>query len=151
MKLRTLTRPAPKDVKETAVTEVILPDVIAKRAARRRRRRSQLGSARRMVSLVFDPDSPALTYTGVVVVAVGFALIGLAWARVAALLNVGLQMPYVVSAGFVGLALVMVGLVLVNLAARRRDAATRTRQLDRLTSILGDLQRDLTAGTDADG
>ena len=146
MTVRALTRPVTKDDKETAVTEVILPDVIAKRVTSRRRR-DQV-SSRRILSLAFDPDSLVLTYTGVVIVAVGFALIGLAWAKVAALLNVGLQMPYVVSAGFVGLGLVMVGLVLVNLAARRRDAAVRTRQLERLGSILGELQRELTLGSE---
>ncbi len=100
---------------------------------------------RRQMAGLFDPASRIPTYLGIVVVLVGFVLIGIAWAKVAALLNVALQLPYLISAGFVGLALVMVGLAIIVMAARRQDAAARTRQLERLTSILLELQSDLSS------
>ena len=55
---------------------------------------------------VLEPSSLVPTYVGIAVVAIGFALIGIAWAKVAALTNVALQLPYVVSAGISGLAVV---------------------------------------------
>ena len=74
------------------------------------------------------PESPLLVYAGVAVVAVGFVLIAIAWSEIAALTNVALQMPYLVSAGITGLALVMVGLLLINVGTKRRDGAARERQ-----------------------
>lgn len=91
-----------------------------------------------------EPASPVLTYVGALVAAVGFALIGIAWAKVAGLLVVGLQLPYVVSAGFTGMGLVMLGLVLVNIAARRQDAAERARQMRVLTETLQGLRDEIT-------
>ena len=88
-----------------------------------------------------DPSSPLPTYLGIAVVAVGLALIGIAWATVAPLLDVALQLPYLVSAGFTGLALVMIGLVVISIAAKRRDAADLVRQLDRLADILTELKQ----------
>ena len=98
---------------------------------------------RGLARLVVDPSSRFPTYVGIGLVAIGFALIGIAWAQIASLLNVALQMPYLVSAGFTGLGLVMVGLVLINIAAKRQDAAERTRQMERLTDVLSDLQHAL--------
>lgn len=79
------------------------------------------------------------TYVGVVVTAVGFALIALAWAKIAALTDVALQLPYLVSAGLTGLALVMVGLIVINIAAKRQDAAERARQMQALNESLSEL------------
>ncbi|MHB8452642.1 MAG: hypothetical protein ACYDAQ_19630 [Mycobacteriales bacterium] len=93
-----------------------------------------------------EPSSVVPTYIGIGVVAVGFVLIAIGWAKVAGLLNVALQVPYLVSAGLSGLALVMVGLLVVNVAAKRRDAAERTRQLEGLTTVLDELRRALTEG-----
>jgi hypothetical protein len=83
------------------------------------------------------------TWTGVVVAAAGLVLIAIAWGRTAGLLNVALQVPYVVSAGFTGLGLVVVGLTLVSISAKRADAAERTRQLRELREVLVDLRRAL--------
>jgi hypothetical protein len=94
-----------------------------------------------------EPSSLVPTYVGVLVIAVGFALIGIAWAEIAALTNVGLQMPYLVSAGITGLALVMVGLIVVNVAARRQDGAERARQMQTLTETFQALQQEI-AGLD---
>jgi TRAP-type C4-dicarboxylate transport system permease small subunit len=101
----------------------------------------------RLVRLIVDPSSRIPTYIGIAVVAIGFALIGIAWAKIAPLLNVALQLPYLVSAGFTGLALVMLGLIVINIAAKRQDAAELTRQLDRLVGVLTELQQ----GSDDEG
>lgn len=93
--------------------------------------------------LLTDPASLLPTYIGVAVAAVGFVLMGLAWARVAGLVDVWKQMPYLLSAGLPGLGLVMVGLVIVNVSARRQDAAARARQMATLAEALQELQRTL--------
>ena len=90
-----------------------------------------------------DPSSLLPTYVGVAVTVIGFALIGIAWARVAGLVDVWKQMPYLLSAGLPGLGLVMVGLVIINVSARRQDGAERARQMAALTEALQDLKRGL--------
>lgn len=103
-----------------------------------------LGTSRRSRMRAFtDPASLLPTYTGVVIVLVGFALIAVAWARVAGLVDVWRQMPYLLSAGLPGLGLVMTGLVVVNISARRQDAAERARQMATLTEALRDLRQSL--------
>ena len=93
--------------------------------------------------LLTDPASPLPTLIGVAVAAAGFALIGIGWAKVAALTEVWQQMPYLLSAGLPGLGLVMTGLVLVNVSARRQDGAARARQTETLAEALRELQRSL--------
>ena len=113
---------------------------------RRGRRRNADGfelERRSRLKAVTDPSSLIPTYAGVVVILAGFALIGFAWARVAGLVDVWRQMPYVLSAGLPGLGLVMTGLVIVNVSARRQDGAARARQLEVLTEAMRDLQRSL--------
>lgn len=87
--------------------------------------------------------SPALTYIGVAIAVLGFVLILLAWGQVAGETQVYLQIPYLVSAGLTGVGFVMVGLTIVNVAAKQRDAADRDRQMDQLVSILGELKSTL--------
>jgi hypothetical protein len=89
------------------------------------------------------PTSPVPVAVGVVVIAAGFALISVAWAQVAGLTNVALQMPYLVSAGITAVALVMVGVLCVNLAVKRQDAAERRRQMEQLTEVLQELRQAL--------
>lgn len=81
------------------------------------------------------------TWTGVGLTAVGLVLLAIAWGRTAALTNVALQVPYVVSAGFTGLGLVAVGLTLVSISAKREDARERTRQLTELRELMTELRR----------
>jgi hypothetical protein len=45
-----------------------------------------------------------------------------------------------VSAGFTGVALVMVGLTVVNIDAKRSDAVERSRQLTELRGLLAELR-----------
>ena len=104
------------------------------------------GSSRsrlRFLRVITDPASLVPTYIGVVVALVGFALIGYGWAKVAGLVDVWKQMPYLVSAALPGLGLVMTGLVIVNVSARRQDGAERARQMATLTEAMRDLQRSL--------
>jgi hypothetical protein len=92
------------------------------------------------------PLSPVPTYIGIALAAAGFVLILIAWNKVAALTNVALQMPYVVSGGLTGLGLVMVGVTTINVAAKRRDAVLREQQ----TAMLADALRELSSALDPD-
>jgi len=88
-------------------------------------------------------SSPVPTYIGIGVAIAGFVLLLIAWGQVAGETQVSLQLPYLVSAGLTGLALVMVGLTVVTLASEQRDAAARDRQMDQLVSILDELKSTL--------
>ena len=90
-----------------------------------------------------EPASLIPTYVGVLVIAVGFALIGVAWAEIAAQTDVALQMPYLVSAGFTGLGLVMLGIIVVSIAAKRQDGAERARQMQTLTEAMHALREEI--------
>lgn len=82
------------------------------------------------------PVRPTLTYVGIAVAAAGFAMIMYTWGEVAALTVVPYQMPYLVSGGLVGLGLILVGLTLVNINAKRQDGAARQRQLGQVREVL---------------
>jgi len=90
-----------------------------------------------------DLSSPALTWVGLVIAAAGFALIAFSWGKVAAQLDVSRQLPYVVSGGLTGLALIMVGMTAVNVAARRQDATERAQQIENLQAVLRELRETL--------
>ena len=83
---------------------------------------------------------PPWIWLGVVVIGVGFALIAVAWGQVAAEREVYRQVPYVLSAGLVGLGLIMIGLTVLNIASRYRDASDRERQIAKLVRTLEELQ-----------
>ncbi len=80
------------------------------------------------------------TWLGILLASAGAVLLIIAWIRTAALTNVALQIPYVVSAGFTGLGLVAVGLTVVNIAAKQEDALERTRQAGELRELLSELR-----------
>lgn len=80
------------------------------------------------------------TWAGVVLATAGLGLLLVAWGRTAALTNVALQVPYVISAGFTGLGLVVVGLTVVNIVAKRADAQARRAQLAELRTVLAELR-----------
>lgn len=92
---------------------------------------------------VLDPASPALTWIGLGLAALGFLVIAYAWGEVAALVDVSRQLPYVVSGGLSGLGLVMIGMTVVTVAAKRQDGAERARQVEELTAVLRELQETL--------
>ena len=75
-------------------------------------------------------------WVGLFIAAAGFGLIAFTWSKVAALVNVALQLPYMLSGGFVGLGLVMLGLLVVNLAVKRKEAFDRHRQLEEVREAL---------------
>ena len=102
-----------------------------------------LGRRRTWLQSLLDPASLVPTYVGIAITLLGFALIGYAWVKVAALVDVWRQMPYVVSAGLPGLGLVMTGLVVINVSARRQDGAARARQMATLAEALHELQGSL--------
>jgi hypothetical protein len=80
------------------------------------------------------------TWVGVLVAGAGFVLVAIAWGRTAGLANVALQIPYVVSAAFTGLGLVVVGVTVVSIAAKQEDARERRRQLGELRALLSELR-----------
>jgi hypothetical protein len=91
------------------------------------------------------PLSPVPTYVGIGIAAIGFVLIAFAWSKVAGIAdNVALQLPYLVSGGLTCLGLVMVGVTVVNVAAKRRDALLRQQQ----TELLADALRELRGALD---
>lgn len=95
------------------------------------------------LSRLLDPSSAALIYLGVAVVIAGFIFLAVGWSSVAGEVDVWRQMPYVLSAGLPGVALVMTGLVFVNVAVRRQDGANRQRETAMLAEALNKLQRSL--------
>jgi hypothetical protein len=110
-------------------------------------RRRPLGSRSLSDRFAFlRADSPVPIYIGIVVVLAGFALIGLTWGKVAGLLQVALQLPYLVSGGLTGLGLIVVGVTVISISAKRRDAAEQGRQLEQLAGIMKELQATLRDG-----
>ena len=87
------------------------------------------------------PVQPTLTYAGIVIVAAGFGVIMFSWGKVAALTAVPLQLPYLLSGGLVGLGLILSGLTLVNINAKRQDAAARERQLGQVREVMAEAGR----------
>jgi hypothetical protein len=94
-------------------------------------------------STFLAPESRVPTYVGIVAALAGFALILIGWSQAAGLPNSWQQVPYILSAGLPGIGLVMVGLVLINVAARRQDGARRTREMSALTDALHDLRASI--------
>ncbi|MCU1602161.1 MAG: hypothetical protein JWO22_2870 [Frankiales bacterium] len=80
------------------------------------------------------------TWAGLVVVAAGFVLITIAWGDTAGTEIVGDQLPYVMSAGLVGLALVCVGATAVAIDAKLSDSAARRAQALELRDALAALR-----------
>jgi len=101
------------------------------------------GSSQSRWRFVTDPSSFVPTFAGVVIAIIGFVLMIVGWSQVAGETEVWKQMPYLLSAGLPGLGLVMLGLVIINVSARRQDGAERARQMAALTESLRQLQRSL--------
>lgn len=84
--------------------------------------------------------APAWIWVGVATVVVGFVVIAVGWGQVAAETQVYLQLPYVVSAGLVGLGLVMVGLAVLNVVTRQRDSHDRDHLIAELVAIIEEMK-----------
>jgi len=127
---------------EVAETEVIqaVPELPSEGAPKPRRR----GLLRRILS-----RAGFAVWFGLVLTALGFGLIAFTWAKVAALTDVSAQVPYVVSGGLAGLGLILVGLLVVNLAVKRREAEDRRRQLEEVRDALVGLRHSI-EGTDVE-
>jgi len=87
-----------------------------------------------------QPVSPAWIWGGLVLAALGFGLIALAWGQSAGETQVYRQLPFLASAGLTGLGLIIVGVTLVNVSSRARDAIDRDRQLDELVEVMEELR-----------
>lgn len=133
---------AKPDPKENDVTTLDAPPVLIEGGAQDARSRRALTD--RVPAL--RPLSPVPTYLGIAVAAIGFVLVIFAWGQSAGETNVALQIPYLISGGMVGLGLIMVGVTVVNVAAKRRDALLREQQTELLASAL----RELSAALDPD-
>ena len=92
------------------------------------------------------PLSPVPTYVGIAITVLGFVLLMIAWGQTAGETNVALQLPYLISAGLTGLGAILVGLTVVNISAKRRDALLREQQM----SLLADALRELSTALDRD-
>ena len=75
-------------------------------------------------------------WVGLLLIAGGFGLIAYTWGETAALLDVALQLPFLVSGGLTALGLILVGLLVVNIAVKRKEAIERHRQLDEVREAL---------------
>lgn len=84
--------------------------------------------------------SPVLTWAGIALGGLGFVLILVAWGVVAGETEVHEQVPALIAAGFGGLGLLLVGLLVVNLSTTRQDEHRRAVQVDQLTQILAELR-----------
>ena len=92
------------------------------------------------------PLSPVPTYVGIAITVLGFVLLMIAWGQTAGETNVALQLPYLISAGLTGLGAILVGLTVVNISAKRRDALLREQQM----SLLADALRELSTALERD-
>ena len=97
---------------------------------------AELGAGRAGRPRWLAPDSPVPVYAGVVMIAIGGALVGYTWVRVADLTAVALQLPYLASSGLTGLGLIIVGALAISLAVKRRDATERARQVEELSLLV---------------
>jgi hypothetical protein len=89
------------------------------------------------------------TYLGVALVAAGCVLLAVAWGLAAGHTQVAIQIPYVMSAGFPGVGLVVVGVGLIVIGVRETDARARRSQQRELLMLLGVLRDELAAKPEA--
>ncbi|MBI2168311.1 MAG: hypothetical protein HYU28_02250 [Actinobacteria bacterium] len=90
-------------------------------------------------------------YVAVGITALGFLVIFFGWNGAASKDYVTGQVPYVVSGGVAGLALVLVGLSVALAEARKRDTAKLGAKLDRLLEHLGATEVDAYAEPEEHG
>ena len=76
---------------------------------------------------------------GVLLAAVGFILIFLAWNGAAGVDHIQGQLPYVLSGGLTGVGLIGAGLTVILVQAARRDSKELGERIDELTEAIRDL------------
>lgn len=92
------------------------------------------------VKLLLAGGVNSIVWVGVAFIGVAFLILAFTWGRVANTVNVGLQMPYLVSGGITALGLIVVGATLINAAVKRQDAARRESQIAELRYVLEDIR-----------
>lgn len=97
----------------------------------------------RWKALLITPSNGV--WAGLVVVAAGFSAIFYSWGGVAGTLAVDEQMSPLISAGFIGLALIVLGVAAVDIAVRRQDRPERKQQVAQVQRAVAEL-RDVRAG-----
>jgi hypothetical protein len=73
---------------------------------------------------------------GLLFVAAGFVIIGFAWNGAASQVRVDSQFPYLLSGGFMGIGLIVVGVVLLLLATVRAERQILTDKFDEMNRLL---------------
>lgn len=84
-----------------------------------------------------------VVYTAVGLITAGFIFIAIAWGRTAGEAYVDLQLPYLISAGLPGLGLIIVGVTVVIVGVKRKNAVKLEEQLTRLAGALAELGQAL--------
>lgn len=92
------------------------------------------------VKLLLAGGVNSVVWVGVAFIGLAFLILAFTWGRVANTVNVGLQMPYLVSGGITALGLIVVGATLINAAVKRQDAARRESQIAELRYVLEDIR-----------
>ena len=87
--------------------------------------------------------STLMTYLGLAAIGIGLGLVLLGWGLVAAETDVRDQLAPLVAAGMGGLAMVTIGVVLVQTATARRDEEEHLHQLATLAEGLDALRREI--------
>lgn len=90
----------------------------------------------------------AWVYIGITVAAGGLGAIAFAWVRVAALADVALQIPYLISAGLIGVAVTAIGVAIAHFASSHIDARQRIRDLERQADVMESIANELRAFID---
>ena len=127
--------PAPSE--DTMTSQTLQPELLVSHVE------PETPAVRQRSLRALRPLSPVPTVTGVVVCAFGLLLIAVAWSQVAGEADVSRQVPYLVSGGIFGLALVLIGLTTVNIASKRRETALREQQAELLADAVDQLSRVL--------
>jgi hypothetical protein len=87
--------------------------------------------------------TPAWIWIGLAVAAIGFVLLAIAWGQVAGETEVYLQIPYLVSAAFVGVGVILVGLTALVIATKEQEAIAHRREVDELLAAIDELRQSL--------
>ncbi len=84
--------------------------------------------------------------SGLALCLAGAILLVVTWVQTARTTNVALQVPYVLSAGCAGLGLLVVGLTVISIATKRREAQERLAQTIELRELLAAVRRAVEGG-----